>query len=327
MYPFSFTQATSNQAAISALAGSSMAKLIGGGTNLLDLMKMNVEHPQQLVDINNLEALQKIEALPTGGIRIGALVRNTDLAYDATISQKYPMLSQAILAGASAQLRNMATTAGNIMQRTRCPYFFDTATACNKREPGSGCSAIKGYNRYNAILGNSDKCIALHPSDMCVAMIALDATIRVQGSKGERTIPFADFHLLPGQTPEKEHALAPDEMITAVDLPALPFVTNSHYEKVRDRASYAFALTSAAVALEVGGGTIRNVRIAVGGVGTKPWRATEAEKALVGKPANEDSFKAAADMALQGAQTYKYNAFKVDLAKRTLIKALMKITG
>lgn len=265
--------------------------------------------------------------LPTGGVRIGALVRNTDLAYDASISQKYPMLSQAILAGASAQLRNMATTAGNIMQRTRCPYFFDTAAACNKREPGSGCSAIIGYNRYNAILGTSDKCIALHPSDMCVPMIALDATVRVQGAKGERVIPFADFHLLPGQTPEKEHALAPDEMITAVDLPALPFAANSHYEKVRDRASYAFALTSAAVALEVSGGTIRTARIAIGGVGTKPWRSMEAEKALIGKPANEDSFRAAAEVALQGAQTYKYNAFKVDLAKRTIVKALTKVMG
>ncbi len=327
MYPFSFTQASNQQAAINALAGGTTTKLVGGGTNLLDLMKMNVERPQQLVDINNLEALQKIESLPNGGVRIGALVRNSDLAYDATIAQKYPVLSQALLSGASAQLRNMATTAGNIMQRTRCPYFFDTATPCNKREPGSGCSAIRGYNRYNAILGGSDKCIATHPSDMCVAMAALDAVVKVQGAKGERSIPFTDFHLLPGQTPEKEHALLPDEMIVAVEIPALSFASNSHYEKVRDRASYAFALTSAAVALEVSGGTIRNARIALGGVGTKPWRSTDAEKALIGKTANQDSFKAAADVALQGVKTYQYNAYKVELAKRTLVKALMQVVG
>ena len=325
MYPFSFTQASNNQAAISALASGSGTKLIGGGTNLLDLMKMNIERPQQLVDINNLEALQKIEALPNGGVRIGALVRNSDLAYDATISKKYPVLSQAILAGASAQLRNMATTGGNILQRTRCSYFFDTAMPCNKREPGSGCSALTGYNRYHAILGASDKCIAVHPSDMAVAMAALDAVVRVQGAKGERTIPFTDFHLLPGDTPHIETALAHDELITGVDLPAMPFATHSHYEKTRDRASYAFALVSAAVALDVSGGTIRNARIALGSVAHKPWRAVEAEKALVGKPASESAFKAAADMAFQGAKTYKYNAYKVELGKRTLIKALMKM--
>lgn len=321
MHPFYFTQVTTNQAAVSALAGNTAARLVGGGTNLLDLMKMYVEQPQQLVDINSLP-LQNIETLPGGGVRIGALVRNSDLVYHATISKKYPVLSQALLSGASAQLRNMATTAGNILQRTRCPYFFDVAMPCNKREPGSGCSAIPGYNRYNAILGTSDKCIAAHPSDMAVALMALDAVVRVQGSKGERTIPFADFHVLPGQTPHIETVLAHDELITAIDLPAIPFAVNSHYEKARERASYAFALASAAVALEVSGGTIRNVRLALGGVGTKPWRSPEAEQFLTGKPATPETFKAAADVALQGAKTYKYNAYKVELSKRTIMKAL-----
>jgi xanthine dehydrogenase YagS FAD-binding subunit len=325
MYPFSFTQAGSNQAAINALAGSTTAKLIGGGTNLLDLMKMNVERPQQLVDINNLPALQKIESIPGGGVRIGALVRNTELAYDTTIQQKYKVLSEAVLAGASAQLRNMATTGGNILQRTRCSYFFDTSMPCNKREPGSGCGALTGYNRYHAILGASEKCIAVHPSDMAVAMAALDSVIRVQGPKGERTIPLTEFHLLPGDTPHIETTLAHDELITGIDLPAISYGGRSHYEKARDRASYAFALVSAAVALDVSGGTIRAARIALGGVAHKPWRAIEAEKSLVGKPANEATFKAAADIAFQGAKTYKYNAYKPELGKRTLIKALKAI--
>jgi xanthine dehydrogenase YagS FAD-binding subunit len=326
MYPFSFIQAATNQTVISTLSGSNTAKIIAGGTNQLDLMKMNVERPQQLVDINNL-ALQKIESLSGGGVRIGALVRNTDLAYDPIISKQYPVLSQALLSGASAQLRNMATTGGNILQRTRCSYFWDTAIPCNKREPGSGCSALTGYNRYHAILGASNKCIAVHPSDMAVAMTALDAVVRVQGVKGERTIPIADFHLLPGDTPHIETVLAHDELITAIDLPAMSFAANSHYQKTRDRTSYAFALVSAAVALEVSGGNIRNARVALGGVAHKPWRSTDAEQALIGKPANAATFKTAADVALKNAKTFKYNAYKVELAKRTMIKGLTSITA
>jgi xanthine dehydrogenase YagS FAD-binding subunit len=287
---------------------------------------MYIETPQQLVDISSLD-LKRIETLPNGNIRIGALVKNSDLAYDQTISTRYPMLSKALLAGASAQLRNMATTSGNILQRTRCPYFFDTAMPCNKREPGSGCSAIVGFNRMHAILGTSDKCIATHPSDMCVALAALDAIIRVEGTNGERSINFIDFHLEPGNTPEKENVLQAGELITAVEIPALPFASNSTYVKVRDRHSYEFALTSAAVALDVKNGTIQNARIALGGVGTKPWRAKEAEQSLTGKKANSESFRTAADIALRNAKTYKHNAFKPELCKRTLISALQTIGG
>ncbi len=326
MYPFTFVKIKSNKEAVSTVNENANAKFIGGGTNLVDLMKMNIEKPQQLVDITSLD-LKKIETLSNGNVKIGALVRNSDLAYNATIVKKFPVLSKAVLAGASAQLRNMATTGGNILQRTRCYYFYDTAMPCNKRDPGSGCSAIKGYNRMHAILGTSDKCIATHPSDMCVALAALDAIIHVERVNGERSINFLDFHLVPGDTPEKENTLQQGELITSIEIPALPFASNSTYVKVRDRASYEFALTSAAVALDIENGMIQNARIALGGVGTKPWRAKEAEQYLISKKATSENYKAAADIALQNAKTYKYNAFKPELAKRTIISALQTIGG
>ncbi len=326
MYPFIFTKVNDSAGAISAVGTNPHAKFISGGTNILDLMKMNIEKPELLIDINNLD-FKKIDVQSNGNILIGALVRNSDLAYNATISKHYPLLSQALLAGASAQLRNMATTAGNLLQRTRCYYFYDTVMPCNKREPGTGCSALTGYNRMHAILGISDKCIATHPSDMCVALAALDTIIHVQNASGKRTIPFADFHLLPGDTPHIDNVLQPGDLITHVEIAALPFANNSTYVKVRDRASYEFALTSAAVALDVSGGTIKAARIALGGVGTKPWRATAAEQFVAGKPANEETYEAAAGLALKDAKGYQYNAFKIELAKRSIISALQNTGG
>ncbi len=326
MYPFTLIKVNDNAGAIAAKSKNTHSRFIGGGTNLVDLMKMNIEKPQQLVDITSLD-LKKIETLPNGNLLIGALVKNSDLAYDTNVSSSYPVLSQALLAGASPQLRNMATTGGNLLQRTRCYYFYDTATPCNKREPGSGCSAIKGYNRIHAILGTSDHCIATHPSDMCVAMAALDAIIHVEGENGKRTIQFADFHTLPGDHPETDNTLKPDELITAVEIPALAFAVNSNYVKVRDRSSFDFALASAAVALDVTGGMIKEARIAFGGIGTKPWRSLKAEQSLKGKPISINSFKDAADIALEDATTYQYNSFKKELAKRTLISALKKTGG
>jgi xanthine dehydrogenase YagS FAD-binding subunit len=325
MEPFRFIRVQDSQAAIRAM-GINEAKFIAGGTNILDLMKLNIETPKQVVDINKL-SLYKLEELQNGGVRIGALMKNSDLAYHSYIIKNFPVLSEALLSGASPQLRNMATTGGNLMQRTRCPYFYSTDFACNKRVPGSGCAAISGYNRMNAVLGTSDKCIATHPSDMCVAMAALGSIIHVQGPKGARAIPFADFHLLPGQTPQAEHNLKQDELITHVEIPALPFAVKSHYLKVRDRASYEFALTSAAVALDIQGGTIKGARIALGGVGTKPWRSLEAEKALIGAPANGQTYRAAAEVALAAAKPYKDNAYKIELAKRTLVRALITVEG
>jgi xanthine dehydrogenase YagS FAD-binding subunit len=325
MEPFRYIRAQDNQSAIRA-AGINNAKFIAGGTNMLDLMKLNIETPKQVVDINKL-SLYKIEQLQNGGIRIGALVKNSDLAYDPLIIKNYPVLSEALLSGASPQLRNMATTGGNLMQRTRCPYFYSTDFACNKRVPGSGCAAITGYNRMNAVLGTSAQCIATHPSDMCVAMTALGALIHVEGSQGSRTIPFSEFHLLPGQTPQLEHNLKQDELITYVELPPLPFASKSHYLKVRDRASYEFALTSAAVALDIQNGIIKDARIALGGVGTKPWRSAEAEKTLIGSTANEDSYQKAAGAAMASAIPNKHNAYKIELAKRTLVRALTTVGG
>jgi xanthine dehydrogenase YagS FAD-binding subunit len=325
MQTFTITQVADSASAIKAMGAGDGARFIAGGTNLVDLMKMYVEQPDRLIDINPID-LHKIEALPHGGIRIGALVRNSDLAYDARIKEKYPVLSQALLSGASPQLRNMATTGGNMMQRTRCPYFFDIHMACNKRQPGTGCAAIKGYNRSHAVLGGSDSCIATHPSDMCVAMAALDATIHLQGPEGERTLPFTEFHLLPGLTPENETSLRPNELITHLDLPPLPSGTRSHYLKVRDRSSYEFALASAAVVLQMRGGNISSGRIALGGVGTKPWRATRAEQLLKGRP-SENLYQAVAAAALEEARPQTYNAFKIELARRTLIRALTTTGG
>ncbi|TSJ36381.1 xanthine dehydrogenase family protein subunit M [Mucilaginibacter corticis] len=320
MQPFKYIKVPDTPAAIRA-AGINQAKFIAGGTNVLDLMKLDIEKPRQLVDINQL-SLYKIEELQNGGIRVGALVKNSDLAYNPAIKKNYPLLSEAILSGASPQLRNMATTGGNLMQRTRCPYFYSTDFACNKRVPGSGCAAISGYNRMNAVLGTSDHCIATHPSDMCVAMAALGAVIHVQGAKGTRAIPFADFHLLPGQTPHLEHNLKADELITHVELPPLAYAARSHYLKVRDRASYEFALTSAAVALDIQNGIIKAARVALGGVGTKPWRSIAAEQVLTGLPPNTASYQKAADTAMLDAKPNKDNAYKIELAKRTLVRAL-----
>ena len=326
MQPFSYDQAGESGTAIAALAPDTQALYLAGGTSLIDLMKLNVQTPSQLIDINSLP-LAKVEVRPDGSVRIGALARNSDVAYDATIRDHYPVLSEALLSGASAQLRNMATVGGNLLQRTRCYYFRDTAMNCNKRVPGSGCPAIEGYNRIHAILGGSDKCIATHPSDMAVAMVALDAVVQIRGPRGERSIPLKDFHLLPGDTPERETVLEHGELVTAVDLPASPFAARSHYLKVRDRASYAFAQASVAAAIDLQGGVIHAARLALGGVGTKPWRAFEAEKALVGKSPSEATYKAAADAAVEGAKTHKYNKFKVELAKRTVVQALTTVGG
>jgi xanthine dehydrogenase YagS FAD-binding subunit len=326
MNPFTYYRATSPDAAINSVAAPH-AKYLGGGTNLIDLMKMGVEKPEKLVDVNRL-SLARIEELPgNGGVRIGALVRNSDLAEHELIRSRYPLLSEALLSGASPQLRNLATTGGNLLQRTRCYYFYDPAfPMCNKRNPGSGCGALDGYNRIHAILGESEKCIAVHPSDMCVALAALDAVVRVQGPQGERTIPIDEFHRLPGDHPEIETNLQPEELITAVDLPAIPWVKRSHYLKVRDRASYAFALVSVAAALDLDRGAIKQVRLALGGVALKPWRAHKAEQALSGKAPNEENFRAAADAELADAHGYKYNSFKIELAKRAMIQALGTVT-
>lgn len=327
MNPFQFQRVEAPEAAVHALAAGKSAKLLGGGTNLIDLMKQGVERPSELIDINPLP-LGEITQLPDGGVRLGATARNSDTAAHPLVRTQYPMLAQAILAGASAQLRNMATDGGNLLQRTRCYYFYDPAfTQCNKRIPGSGCAAIGGYNRVHGILGTSAECIATHPSDMCVALAALDAKVRVRGPKGERTIPFAEFHLLPGKTPQIETSLRPDELILSIDLPKSPYADHSHYVKVRDRASYAFALVSVAAALELDGTSIRNARIAMGGVAHKPWRAEAAEKSLAGKPANAESFHAAAELALSGAKTYQYNAFKVPMAKQAIVRALTIAAG
>jgi xanthine dehydrogenase YagS FAD-binding subunit len=296
-------------------------RFLAGGTTLIDLMKLNVEVPARLIDINRLP-LDKIEATSGGGLKIGATVRNSDLAYHPTVQRDYAVLSQAILAGASTQLRNMATTAGNLLQRTRCVYFRDTAMPCNKREPGTGCPAITGSNRTLAILGTSEHCIATNPSDMGVAMAALEATIHVQGSKGSRAVPIGEFHLLPGNTPQRETVLEPGELITHVTLPPPVAGSKQIYLKLRDRASYEFALASAAVVITIDGGTVTRARIALGGVGTKPWRSPEAEAALVGQPANQADFRKAAEAALRDAKPQSENGFKIELAKRCLTHAL-----
>jgi xanthine dehydrogenase YagS FAD-binding subunit len=328
MNPFSYSRVNDADQALAELSGKPEGKFLGGGTNLVDLMKMGVETPTQLIDINRVP-LAQIEELPGGkGVRIGAVARNSDVAEHDLIKTRYPVLSEALLAGASPQLRNMATVGGNLLQRTRCYYFYDPAfPQCNKRNPGSGCGALDGFNRIHAILGQSEQCIATHPSDMCVAMAALEAVVRVRGPKGERDIKFEDFHRLPGNTPERDTNLAADELITAVDLPATPFAERSHYLKVRDRASYAFALVSVAAAVDVDSSKkIKAVRLALGGVAHKPWRAYKAEKELVGKNADEKTFRAAAEAELAAAKGYKYNSFKIELAKRAIVRALTNLT-
>jgi xanthine dehydrogenase YagS FAD-binding subunit len=321
MINFQYARASDVADAVRQVAADRNAKFIAGGTNLIDLMKEDVERPARLIDISRLP-LDKVEETKDGGLRIGALVPNSDLAWHPIVEQRYPLLSSAILAGASAQLRNMASTGGNLLQRTRCLYFYDTATPCNKREPGSGCSAIDGLNRMHAILGTSEACIATHPSDMCVALAALEATVHVAGPAGERTIAFADFHRLPGDTPQRDSNLEPDEIITAVELPARGFSANYSYLKIRDRLSYAFALVSVAAALELDGGTVSEARLALGGVAHKPWRDPNAEAALRGKSANEATFEQAADLLLAGAKGFAHNAFKIDLARRAIIRTL-----
>ncbi len=325
MNPFTYVRAANSDEAIATLKREPQAMLIAGGTNMLDLMKEGVHTPSQLVDIRKLPSTEIVTK--DGGIRMGAAARNSDVAYNSLIQERYPVLSEAILAGASAQLRNMATVGGNLMQRTRCPYFHDIAFPCNKRQPGTGCAALEGFNRMHAVLGTSEHCIAANPSDMSVALMALDAVVQTQGSTGERSIPITEFHLLPGDTPHLETVLEHGEMITAVDLPAMPFAWRSHYLKVRDRASYAFALVSAAVVLEIDGEVIRNARIALGGVGTKPWRSLEAEEVLVSAPATEETFTAAANAAMREARPYRHNEFKIELAKRTLEEALKTVTA
>ena len=321
MQPFEYTRATDPDEAVNAIGTAPTAKFLAGGTNLVDLMKQYVETPTHLVDINRLE-LAKIEELPDGGLRLGALARNAETAEHPLVRERYPLLARAILAGASPQLRNMATNGGNLLQRTRCYYFYDPAfNECNKRKPGSGCAAIKGYNRIHAILGASDECIATHPSDMCVALAALGAVVQVRGAHGPRTIAFADFHRLPGTSPQVDTNLRPGELIVSIDLPKSPYAAHSAYVKVRDRASYAFALVSAAAALEIDGGTIRSARLALGGVAHKPWRSMKAEAMLAGKQADSDAFRSVATEALAGAKTYEYNAFKVAMAKETIVRA------
>jgi xanthine dehydrogenase YagS FAD-binding subunit len=328
MMDFDYHRATSLDDALHSAGPST--KFIAGGTTLVDLMKLDVERPEHIIDINSLgkdSNLATVSELPSGGLRLGALARMSDVAWDSRVRGGYPLVSEALLLGASGQVRNMATIGGNIMQRTRCWYFRDTAMPCNKREPGSGCSALQGINRVHAVLGTSDKCIATHPSDLAVALVALDAKVIARGSSGERVIPIREFHLLPGQHPEREHALRPGELITAIDLPSLPFAKRSLYFKVRDRASFAFALASAAVAVDLQGGLIRAARVALGGVGTKPWRSIEAERVLVGRPANAATFGRAAAAALAGAKPHKDNAFKVGLARATLVRALTLVTS
>jgi len=321
MINFDYQRATNVAEAIRLIGGDPKARFIAGGTNLVDLMKSDVEKPSRLIDISRLP-LNTIEATAGGGLRIGALVPNSDVAYHPLVAERYPLVASAILAGASAQLRNMASTGGNLLQRTRCPYFYDTATPCNKREPGSGCSALEGLNRGHAILGASTSCIAIHPSDMCVALIALDAKVHVAGPAGDRVIAFADFHRLPGNTPQHETNLAREEIITAIELPERGFARNHSYLKIRDRLSYAFALVSVAAALELEGGTIRQARLALGGVAHKPWRDNTAEASLRGKPADEASFRTAADILLRDAKGYAHNSFKIELARRAIIRTL-----
>ena len=335
MISFDYVTANDLDGAARAGAGPS-ARFIAGGTTLIDLMKLDVERPTLVIDLNTLvrrdPSLSAIADLPGGGLRLGALARMGDVAWDDRVKTAFPLVSQALLLAASGQIRNVATIGGNVLQRTRCPYFRDTATACNKRDPGSGCSALHGFNRTHAVLGTSSACIATHPSDLAVALVALDAAVHVRGPgrdgrMADRVIPFTEFHVAPGSQPARETVLRHGEVITAIDLPPLAFAKRSLYFKVRDRASYAFALASAAVALDIEDGRIKDARVALGGVGTKPWRSPEAERALRGRAASEATFRAAADAALAGARAQKDNAFKISLAKRTLVRALTEVAA
>jgi xanthine dehydrogenase YagS FAD-binding subunit len=324
MEMFSYARAEEPGAAVKRVSAQDQAAFLAGGTTLIDLMKLEVQTPRELVDINGL-TLTKIEEVAGGKLRVGALVRNSDMAYHELVRKRYPVLSEALLSGASPQLRNMATLGGNLLQRTRCTYFRDTAWACNKRKPGTGCSALDGYNRSHALLGTSDKCIATHPSDMCVALMALEAVIYTLGPQGERNIPIQDFYVAYGEDPVRENVLEHGELITAIELPAGEKYQRSHYLKVRDRASFEFALVSVAAMLEVADGKVQTARVALGGVAAKPWRAVEAEKVLIGAKPEEAVYVAAAKEALQGAKPRKDNGFKVELARRAIVRALTTV--
>jgi xanthine dehydrogenase YagS FAD-binding subunit len=326
MINFQYARADDVADAVRQISSDPQAKFVAGGTNLLDLMKADVARPSRLIDISRLP-LRSIEETVDGGLRIGALVPNSDLAYHPLITQRYPMLASAILAGASQQLRNMASTGGNLMQRTRCFYFYDTTTPCNKRTPGSGCSAREGINRINAILGTSEACIATHPSDMCVALAALEAKVHVAGPEGTRVIAFSDFHRLPGDTPHVDTNLRATEIITAVELPAKGFAANYTYLKIRDRLSYAFALVSVAAAVDFEGSAIKDARLALGGVAHRPWRDAMAEAEIRGRPADQATFARAADVLLRDAKGYGHNDFKIELARRAIVRALTQASG
>ena len=325
MRPFRYELAPDASAAIDLLAGEPEAAFLAGGTNLVDLMKLDVERPDVLVDVTRVVS-DRIEELPDAGVRVGAGVRNNDLAVDPMIRRRYPALSQALLSGATYQLRNLATTGGNLLQRTRCVYFQDVSKPCNKRSPGSGCAAREGYHRGLAVLGHSPSCIATHPSDMAVALVAFDALVRTEGPDGSREIPLVDFHRLPGDEPERDTVLERGELITAIDLPPLPVAARSRYRKVRDRASYAFALVSVAAAIDVSDGVVSDVRIALGGVAHKPWRATVAERTLHGEEPGEAAFARAADAELEQAEPLRQNGFKVPLARSTIVRTLIDLT-
>jgi xanthine dehydrogenase YagS FAD-binding subunit len=323
MQPFRYVQSTSSNEAVASASADPGAFFLGGGTSLVDLMKLGVLQPEKLIDLNKLPLAEIKEH--NGGVLIGALARNSDVAHNRIVKDKYPVLSQALLSGASAQLRNMATTGGNLLQRTRCYYYRNATMPCNKREPGSGCPAVEGYNRIHAIFGGSKHCVAVNPSDMSVALAALDAIIHIEGPNGTRKVPIAKFYHLPGDHPEQETTLQQGELIVAVEVPACNFANRSTYLKVRDRTSFAFALVSAACALEVQGGVIRNARVALGGVGTVPWRSAEAEQALIGKPAKAETYKEAGKAAVAGAEALKHNGFKIELASRTVARALARL--
>ena len=323
MRPCRYVRASDPDTAARAVSSNPYAKFLAGGTNVLDLMKEDVERPTELIDLTRLPLAEIKEV--AGGVSIGALATNTATANHPLIRSRYPLLTEAILAGASGQLRNMATNGGNLLQRTRCQYFYDTAMPCNKREPGSGCGAREGLNRIHAIFGWSESCVATYPGDMANALYALEAVVRVKAPDGrERTIPVGEFHRLPGDTPQKDTNLEHGELILAIELPPSPFASNSYYLKVRDRASYAFALVSVAAALEVAGGRIRNARLVLGSVAHKPWRSAEAEEALAGRQVSEQTFQAAAEAALRGARPLAHNAYKVELGRRAVVRALMR---
>lgn len=325
MRPFEYLRAGDAEEAVALMTGRPGSAFLAGGTNLVDLMKLGALAPEVLVDVSG-SVSREVEDLPDGGLRVGAGVPNSELAADRRVRERYPALSRALLSGASGQLRNRATTAGNLLQRTRCVYFQDVTTPCNKRDPGSGCSALEGHHREHAILGHSESCVATHPSDMAVAMSALGAVARVRGPEGEKEVPVAELHRLPGEHPEQDTVLGPADLITAVDLPPLAFAANSTYRKVRDRASYAFALVSVAAVLDVEGGGVRSVRIALGGVAHKPWRAERAERELRGAPATEESYRRAAEAELAAARPLAGNAYKVKLARELILRALLDLT-